>query len=388
MKISPYLLVLARESSRLKGLFDCAIRSCGSPALPLTTTPASCIDGNIYLFDQHPYSRKIYDSYLKLTGVKAVMDCYTPICSSPESLISAIHTLNLTANNWTLSCEVASVFARDGGAESSLRREVPSKMLMCAIAQHIRGPPLLSSSLPPSIAFTVVESTSGYFFGSNYTTTLNAGAKESPEANQWRKRPYSFSAALSFDAAAAICRILLTHFQRSNPSKPLCEISLYDPCCGSGTTLFAALRLGLERVSGSDINPGAIEGSIKNLVFCGYDYAQVKGMLSCRDATVLASSAYHCDPFDLMLVNLPWGENKFQYFGENDKIIMSLHKMLHKSSQIAIISHEPLEAKLLNRAGLEIREMIPLDQNAESNNKRVGKCVISFLVYDIIASDE
>eukprot|EP01037_Dinobryon_pediforme_P021322 gene21322-22156_t len=38
----------------------------------------------------------------------------------------------------------------------------------------------------------------------------------------------------------------------------------YDPCCGSGTTLFVAARAGMQCI-GSDINGDCIEGAAVNL---------------------------------------------------------------------------------------------------------------------------
>lgn len=48
-------------------------------------------------------------------------------------------------------------------------------------------------------------------------------------------------------------------------SKAVMEISLYDPFCGSGTILTEALRLGFDKLYGSDLNPKAVENTKKNM---------------------------------------------------------------------------------------------------------------------------
>jgi len=48
-------------------------------------------------------------------------------------------------------------------------------------------------------------------------------------------------------------------------SRPVMEIALYDPFCGSGTITTEALRMGFDRLYASDKNPEAVEGTKKNL---------------------------------------------------------------------------------------------------------------------------
>jgi tRNA G10 N-methylase Trm11 len=52
-----------------------------------------------------------------------------------------------------------------------------------------------------------------------------------------------------------------------NVSVPVMEVSLLDPFCGSGTILTEALRIGFDRVYGSDKNPEAVESTKKNIAW-------------------------------------------------------------------------------------------------------------------------
>lgn len=47
---------------------------------------------------------------------------------------------------------------------------------------------------------------------------------------------------------------------------------MMDPCCGSGTNLFMARRLGF-KVIGSDVNSDFIAGTMKNMNYAGYGYS-------------------------------------------------------------------------------------------------------------------
>lgn len=60
-------------------------------------------------------------------------------------------------------------------------------------------------------------------------------------------------------------------------SKAVMEISLYDPFCGSGTILTEALRMGFDKLYGSDLNPKAVENTKKNM-----RWTCDQGFTSCR----------------------------------------------------------------------------------------------------------
>eukprot|EP00601_Ochromonadales_sp_CCMP2298_P030169 CAMPEP_0173341986 /NCGR_PEP_ID=MMETSP1144-20121109/9919_1 /TAXON_ID=483371 /ORGANISM="non described non described, Strain CCMP2298" /LENGTH=120 /DNA_ID=CAMNT_0014288455 /DNA_START=65 /DNA_END=424 /DNA_ORIENTATION=+ len=97
----------------------------------------------------------------------------------------------------------------------------------------------------------------------------------------WAKRPFQYSAALHLELAEAALGILIhTHRGAGEGSAPL---TLLDPCCGSGTTLYAALNRGLS-VVGRDVNPRCVEGSRNNLQYM--DMLQERVHLSVQDATI------------------------------------------------------------------------------------------------------
>ncbi len=70
-------------------------------------------------------------------------------------------------------------------------------------------------------------------------------------------------------------------------SRPMMEVTLMDPFCGSGTVVTEALRMGFDWVYGSDKNPAAIDGTSQNI-----KWAQEQGLVQSIDhVTVFTSDA-------------------------------------------------------------------------------------------------
>jgi 23S rRNA G2445 N2-methylase RlmL len=223
----------------------------------------------------------------------------------------------------------------------------------------------------------VVESSSGYFFGAGLTWRRKQHSSVDAHHTQWKKRPYSFSAALSLDMADAVVNILVAMaIQDSSHNKSLSEFVFCDPCCGSGTTLYSALQQRLGTVYGFDINPVAIAGATKNLAYSGFCPSQYS--LTTLDSNGLSSSHLSGSTADIVVANLPWGENVSQYYGENAKILRQLRRVTHAHSKIAVISQSLLESDELAKAGLCEGVTVPVDQDSDSVNKRAGKCYITF----------
>ena len=102
----------------------------------------------------------------------------------------------------------------------------------------------------------------------------------------WASRSFSFSASLDpLIAVAALNLAASTHRAPTGPHGgdervgndpfggvdrgPLRGLRVYDPCCGSGTILMAAVALGAAGVAGSDVNENSVAGARENLMAMG-----------------------------------------------------------------------------------------------------------------------
>ena len=84
-------------------------------------------------------------------------------------------------------------------------------------------------------------------------------------------------------------------------------LSVYDPCCGSGTLLVeAAKALDCAALCGTDVSPAAVRAARTNLAAAG-----LPAQLLQRDCRRFAPSA----PFDLVLSNLPFGNRVGSHAG-------------------------------------------------------------------------
>ena len=161
--------------------------------------------------------------------------------ADPDSLLSKIKQLRLEEIQWSIDHELLFVPSK------VIPRAVSTKLLFCAISQLIHGPPALC--MEDSICkFKIYETENGFHFCRDpYNQFASVSMKKT-----WAQRPYQYSAALNFEAAISIVNLLvarvITRSGRStsteDSSQPLLKsrLTFYDPCCGSGTTLYIAAR--------------------------------------------------------------------------------------------------------------------------------------------------
>ena len=141
----------------------------------------------------------------------------------------------------------------------------------------------------------------------------------------WERRGFAFSSALDpLVAIAAVNIALLAHMHRrraggdgsheqdgkaeeeeEEPHLALRRLTLYDPCCGSGTVLAAAAAMGCARLRGSDLRSDFAEQAETNLTAAGALGGEAQ--LFAHDATrPLPPPGVRAD---LVVSNPPWGKN-------------------------------------------------------------------------------
>ena len=198
--------------------------------------------------------------------------------------------------------------------------------LALALAQTVTGlPALLGASAAPDscVRFGVLEGET-LRFGVLRKGVRGAGAADRDA--HWAARPFKFSGALDAEVSRAIVNIVVD--SRSDTTPPP---RLFDPCCGSGTNLWAAACRG-GSVAGSDRDATKADGCRRNLAHAGVAFESVGVRDASRDALPAASDA------DCAVLNLPWGEKVRQTHGENDRILANVAAHLRSGTPVACLA--------------------------------------------------
>jgi hypothetical protein len=171
---------------------------------------------------------------------------------------------------------------RDAGPASS--------DILCVAAAALPGSPSLGAAEP----LLLVQTPRLWYLALALGRARTAIARRSAALDVWRGRPYSFSAATHLQLARLAVSLACAHHVRSG--KRLRDGALLDPCCGSGTLLYAARLAGLNAV-GFDLNPKAVEGAESNMRYlCESEHAGL--MDDCVDSPCAAVAA-KCAPLDI-----------------------------------------------------------------------------------------
>ena len=195
---------------------------------------------------------------------------------------------------WSLSISVHGQRSKDARDAEDAR----ATDYLCAVAQRLKGAPALG--VPGGTELRLVRTPRLWYLTEVVTTTWADGAAGSTAAGAaagtaaageeaeggamaavWAARPYSFSAStdlrlarLAVSVAWLSARGAALHDGGGGGrgggggeavaveavAVPQASPALLDPCCGSGTVLYAAASLGLSAV-GCDLNPTAVRGA-------------------------------------------------------------------------------------------------------------------------------
>lgn len=351
-------VVVRRDSTRLRHVFEYEAQ------VLLGGYSPEVVDSMSVLADA-PESESL-DWLPRLAGTRATFRAITPLAGSPELLLEYISDANIDSAAWTICNVCLSLWS---GRDQALS----TKMLLCAISQRLGGAPMLRDDPSKHVdRLALVETRAGFMLGRCFS---EQGAALDEASLAWKKRPYSFSAALSLELADAVVNTLVARFARTPRYAGSEDLVFYDACCGSGTSLFAASRAGFATVVGTDINPEAASGAMQNLRHCGINNSSMLS-LSVRTLDAASQTAGELKIASVVFANLPWGENKFEYYGTNDKIIARIGQGAAAHTQIAFVTRETIDAATVAQAGLTLVDVIPVDQDSDSSKKRAGKCVI------------
>ena len=134
---------------------------------------------------------------------------------------------------------------------------LPSLELLAAVRQAIALPSdeELHSAVqsPPQISFVILETERGFIFG--LVTCAPAASPALPST--WAQKPHNYCAGLPLPLATLAVN-LATALEPSDKT-------VVDPCCGSGTLLFAAACLGACSVAGVERHQLLLHQAAENL---------------------------------------------------------------------------------------------------------------------------
>ena len=269
-------------------------------------------------------------SLQQLVGVQALL---VPLAraSSFERLLDDLASRDpLPAGcRWSLSVAVhgqRSKAARDSDAARATD-------YLCAVAQRLAGAPALG--LPGATELRLLRTPRLW-----YLAEVVAGqeAEGGALAAVWAARPYSFSASTDLRLARLAVSVAWLSTRGAAPhgtgggggdgggggeaavagaavaggaaGGAAASPMMLDPCCGSGTVLYAAASLGLRAV-GCDLNPTAIRGAEQNLRHCGE--AQGWGQAGAPTALLHDSCAplpEQAAAVQMVVASLPWGRQQ------------------------------------------------------------------------------
>ena len=266
--------------------------------------------------------------------------------------------------------------------------------ILCAVAAAMPSPP----SLRPSERLILLRTPRLWYLTRRLEGFRALAAQRSGAYDAWRVRPYSFSAATDLQLARlAVSRACAQHF-RSGGS--LDGGAMLDPCCGSGTLLFAALLSGLNAV-GFDINPKAIDGAAENLDYIadcdavrsfsaadpigsGVEVSRVNGqrasghgigsevqplwhgqqsvhMNGRLTACVVQLDCTQGPPPDeaiqsvrIVVASLPWGRNQRIPHANYLNLLLQPLALALPTATFCLISARPFEADILEEIGLRL----------------------------------
>ena len=193
------------------------------------------------------------DGLQHLLDAESAHDVLQPLvrAHSYEALLATLESQpppTLCPNRpWTLRFEAH-------GAAHQASGDARATEYLCGVARYLPGPPALRGiDADDGSPLTLVVLRSRRLWYLAASEARGRAARVQRQRTVWSERPYSFSAATDPTLAQLALSIALQHARaHAPPGAP--APALLDPCCGSGTVLYAAAQRAIRSV-GCDLNP-------------------------------------------------------------------------------------------------------------------------------------
>lgn len=240
---------------------------------------------------------------------------------------------------------------------------------LCAIARYLTAPPALRSTSEQAVELVVLRTSRLWYIASVVESPMLTRARH---IDVWRSRPYSFSAATD----PILARLVLSAAYRAyrGPSQ---SPGVFDPCCGSGTLLFAAAQRGLPSW-GCDLNPLATRGARANLAHAAQQLSWpsvVAPAVYTHDSSngLPAALRTHTD-VELVVANLPWGrEQRIPSERYLEGLLLTVRTHLPDANVYCLLTATSLR-RMLPAIGLHLEAEV--DVGGDGGRGRV-RCVLT-----------
>lgn len=277
--------------------------------------------------------------------------------STGKELLEEIQSLQpIVEDQWSIYFECLQTSNKK--SEGKSKKGFSSKTIMCGIANILRQG---TFSLDPDCytdIFGIFETSTGlHLVRIDQSNPIEDNFERHKKS--WARRPFQYSASLSFDAS--VCAVNILRCMVLDRFAPYDEKTLLDPCCGAGTNLITARRVGFRTVVGMDINPNCIDGCMQNLRHENL-LEEENVILDCVDSTLHLGKDKSGDcAVHAVIANLPWGNNAKDYYGQNTLILEKVRKRVATGTPCIFISHitQDLENSLRKDGWFEIVHIVP-----------------------------
>jgi predicted RNA methylase len=290
--------------------------SAAEPERELASAEARALIGSLVREDGRVLVSGKFHSIAESAFVKFAAEHWVSACSA-EELVEVAGVMRLKARNFRIETVKAPRRARP---------EVSATALVSRLAECIEGKPRLDE---PEERLVLVITRERLYFGKLVEEQTGSYEAEA-------QKPGLFSGALPGRLARAMVNIAGFFGER-----------VYDYCCGSGTLVVEALRVGLS-ARGSDRNWRMVQLARRNLEYFGYP----RELVQRADAFEVEAEA------DVVVSNLPYGRMIPQEEGALEKFVEAA---LRIAPRAVLVSSTPLQREA-ERAGGKARTLAKLPQ--------------------------
>lgn len=255
---------------------------------------------------------------------------------------------------------------------------------LSAVARYLKGP----SHLLPGIHrddvrdLVLLRSRRLWYLAESPRWRRDRMERDAAQRAVWGSRPYSFSAATDPTLAQLALSIALRAHEEHRPHDAT-PPKVLDPCCGSGTVLFAAASRGLP-ACGCDLNPLAAKGSRDNLEHAaaalkwGGDVMPAVAEFDCTSGPLPAALTHAQDVSDIgiVLASLPWGrQQRLSHAFHIRDILSALRAQLRAGTTFCCLSAVSI-APTLQECGLRVELEAEVGGRAKAGGA-AARCVLS-----------
>lgn len=240
---------------------------------------------------------------------------------------------------------------------------------LCSVARYMPGPPALLPGTRRNATrdCVLLRSRRLWYLAEAVRDPRRQRPREA--ASHWASRVYTFSAATDIRLAQLALSLAL-HARHAAAATRVCGNSddpptlppvVLDPCCGSGTVLFAAALRGLPSI-GCDLNPLAVRGATANLGDAARRFEWTPDLMPVVLDHDARSAVQHesMQKVGIVLASLPWGrQQRLEHHFHIRDLLQGVARQVPRHTTFALLSAESI-APTLATCGLTLHTEAPV----------------------------